>query len=91
MVNAEIYKADPNENLFRQSRAMSPNPNEMPWPDPAEKDVVYLAWSNYTKGYAAGWAAAKAEASNGTLHSLWLLIGIAVSAGVAVLFMKKEY
>jgi hypothetical protein len=39
---------------------MSPNPNEMPWPDPAEKDVVYLAWSNYTKGYAAGWAAAKA-------------------------------
>jgi hypothetical protein len=40
---------------------MSPNPNEMPWPDPSEKDVVYLAWSNYTKGYAAGWAAAKAE------------------------------
>jgi hypothetical protein len=59
--NAEIYKADPNENLFRQSRGMSPNPNEMPWPDPSEKDVVYLAWSNYTKGYAAGWAAAKAE------------------------------
>jgi hypothetical protein len=27
----------------------------------SEKDVVYLAWSNYTKGYAAGWAAAKAE------------------------------
>jgi hypothetical protein len=63
MVNAEIYKADPNENLFRQSRGMSPNPNEMPWPDPSEKDVVYLAWSNYTKGYAAGWAAAKAEDS----------------------------
>ncbi len=60
MVNAEIYKANPNENLFIQSRAMSPNPNEMPWPDPSEKDVVYLAWSNYTKGYAAGWAAAKA-------------------------------
>jgi hypothetical protein len=63
MVNAEIYKADPNENLFIQSRGMSPNPNEMPWPDPSEKDVVYLAWSNYTKGYAAGWAAAKAEDS----------------------------
>ena len=63
MVNAEIYKADPNDNLFIQSRAMkvsAPNPNEMPWPDPSEKDVVYLAWSNYTKGYAAGWAAAKA-------------------------------
>jgi hypothetical protein len=28
---------------------------------------------------------------DGTLHSLWLLLGIAVSAGVAVLFMKKEY
>jgi hypothetical protein len=74
MVNAEIYKADPNENLFIQSRGMSPNPNEMPWPDPSEKDVVYLAWSNYTKGYAAGWAAAKAALEgtvNGTLHSLW--------------------
>jgi hypothetical protein len=37
MINAEIYKADPNENLFIQSRAMkvsAPNPNEMPWPDP---------------------------------------------------------
>jgi hypothetical protein len=63
MVNAEIYKANPNDNLFIQSCGMkvsAPNPNEMPWPDPSEKDVVYLAWSNYTKGYAAGWAAAKA-------------------------------
>jgi hypothetical protein len=60
MVNAEIYKADPNDNLFDRV-VESPNPNEMPWPDPSEKDVVYLAWSNYTKGYAAGWADAKAE------------------------------
>jgi hypothetical protein len=91
MVNAEIYKADPNENLFIQSRGMSPNPNEMPWPDPSEKDVVYLAWSNYTKGYAAGWAAAKAEAVMELYIAFGILIGIAVSAGVAVLFMKKEY
>jgi hypothetical protein len=66
MVNAEIYKADPNENLFRQSRGMSPNPNEMPWPDPSEKDVVYLAW--LMELYIA----------------FGILIGIAVSAGVAV-------
>jgi hypothetical protein len=90
MVNAEIYKADPNDNLFRQSRGMSPNPNEMPWPDPSEKDVVYLAWSNYTKGYAAGWAAAKARPVMELYIAFGILIGIAVSAGVACLWRKHD-
>ena len=53
----EMYKTDPNDNLFLQSRARKivshTTPNEMPWPDPSEKDVVYIAWSNYTKGYSA--------------------------------------
>ena len=64
-----IYKTDPNDNLFLQSRArkivLPTNPNEMPWPDPSEQDVVYIAWSNYTKGYAAGWEAAKAKLEAG--------------------------
>ena len=69
----EMYKTDPNDNLFLQSRArkmvLPASPNEMPWPDPSEKDVVYIAWSNYTKGYAAGFEAGKASLTNQALEA----------------------
>jgi hypothetical protein len=49
--------------LFSKERAeqVKIKPTEMPWPDPSDKDIVYVAWANYTKGFAAGYEAAKAK------------------------------
>ena len=53
-----IYKGDPNNNDFIQSRARimtgKINPNELPYPD---QDFVFTAWNNYYKGFEAGYRA----------------------------------
>jgi hypothetical protein len=72
MVNAEIYKADPNDNLFRQSRGMSPNPNEMPWPDPLKKMWFILLGQTTQKAMPQVGQPLKRRRRNGTLHSFWL-------------------
>lgn len=65
-VKMEIYKGDPNNNDFIQSRAKVmtgySNPNELPFP---EQDFVSTAWENYYNGFAAGYKAAQATSGAG--------------------------